>query len=253
MSLTQNITSLTGQVTDLTARVASWIDQADAKIQQALHQIPELAVSYYVDQAAGDDAAAGTVDAPLASIEEAISRIGPTRYGEIWLKSDYTLTTHRIYTQHNTALLVRGYGQSRRLELGLHAVGSLYDGYDYEVGGLMTGGSRGTAVFCFADLNIVWPSAPASGAVMPDIYSALVGSWQQDGPPLLAVELVRCNLEYPADGVGCVLGAAYRASALALKTCTYDAARMAGHWIAGVAAGTATTSVPHVISNLSTL
>lgn len=251
MSLTTEIANLTGQVTNLTDRVDGWISDADAKIAQALATVPELAVTIYVDQINGDDTAAGSEAAPLASLGAAFQRVGPTRLGMIRLMSDYTIQQAREYTQHNTALNIIGHGQRRRLVLGLHPATDA--SADYEVGGLMTGGRYGASVIGFTDMEIVWPSAPASGTLMHERYNSLVSCFYQSGPPLTSLELCRCLLSYPADGVGCVLGADTRTVALAVKSSTYDASRMAGHWIVGIAAGTQTTSVPQVISNLDSL
>lgn len=255
MSLTTDIANLTGQVTDLTARVSDWIDQADARIQQALHQVPELAVSYYVDQVAGDDTAAGTVDAPLASIQEALDRIGPTRMGRIRLKNDYDLPSANLYLYDNTAIRVEGYQAARHMRLGVHTIdGSLPDPagnqVNRKVGGFWSTLRGGSCFLSFYDLNIEWPVT--TEVVAHDRYSALLGCIGSDGPAHMAVEISRCNLIYPDGAKGAVVGADLRAASLMVKFVTYDAG-IAGHWIAGVTAGTPTVDAPHVLSNLTTL
>ena len=112
MSLTTDIANLTGQVTDLTARVSDWIDQADAKITEAVRSIPKLRKRIYVHASEGNDEAEGTQDDPVQTVAEAIRRVPACGWADVWLLSDVMIDASIDAESLTTMSLVSGTGSA---------------------------------------------------------------------------------------------------------------------------------------------
>lgn len=93
MSLTTNIANLTGQVTDLTARMSNWVDQADAKITEAIRSIPKMRKRIYVHATSGNDAAESGPSDPVQTVAAAVRRVPTSGWAEVWLLSDVIIDT----------------------------------------------------------------------------------------------------------------------------------------------------------------
>lgn len=91
MSLETQIAALVASANALTAAVNGKVGEIDVKVDQATAAVPatvraEVVKSFYVDAAVGNDAAAGTLAAPLKTVGAALSKVITGGVGFIYLQ-----------------------------------------------------------------------------------------------------------------------------------------------------------------------
>lgn len=88
-----SLTQAANDIRALEVAVSSKMSVIDTRLNTAAQQVGSTGRTFYVDQANGDDAAAGTQLEPLASLEEAINRHTFGGQTSAILLSDYTVDT----------------------------------------------------------------------------------------------------------------------------------------------------------------
>lgn len=92
----QNINEAADALNQVAVRVDGFVDGADAQVGQVAARYNSDYANIYVDQAVGDDANAGTADAPVATVYRAQRLVPPGAYGNVYVRGNYT-TTNRYF------------------------------------------------------------------------------------------------------------------------------------------------------------
>ncbi|MBN0976961.1 hypothetical protein JTY93_20950 [Pseudomonas hygromyciniae] len=90
MSMETTIASLVAAANKLTSVVNGKVAEIDASVLAAVRAIPDMSRLLHVDAIAGSDLALGTVEAPIKTIKEAMSRTKTTPFVMIALKAGQT-------------------------------------------------------------------------------------------------------------------------------------------------------------------
>lgn len=213
----------------------------DAAVSAAVAAAPNITRVLYVDQVAGNDDNLGTTASPFRTIQRAIDVTPAGGRCEIWLLSDYTLSTHIRLFGHK--ILVRGEEtKGRRLILNEFMP-------DNEA--LPRIGCFWQSAVSSVELSNLTISFPNSSAEVSN-YCALSISSGSNSPLLTSLRLHSCTLELRGTYRGRIIGPETSLVALAVYNTAIPSA-MAGRIVPGVAAGTESKTLSHVITNLSTL
>ncbi|MEG0858974.1 MAG: hypothetical protein RSD81_06525 [Pseudomonas sp.] len=244
MSLETDVANLVTKTTDLIAYFNGKKAGIDAAVAAAVAAVPLMERIWYVNQLSGDDSAAGTLNAPLKTIDKAASNTPAGGVCVVRLQTDYVHSTALVSALRVLNILSDVVGTKRKLSLVYRSDGE----FPYLSGfGLPTWGAIG-----LKDIQLVYPSpagmnpAPVGSAnAMLKIYSANVSS-------IIALKLDACDVQAPADFSGCMMPANGNAIAFESIATSYPTG-WAGRYISGVAAGTDTKTLSNVMTNLATL
>ena len=216
----------------------------DAAVSQAIAAAPAMVRSYWVDQQLGDDAnGLGTEASPFKTIQQAVNATPDGGRVTVWLSKDYVLATS-ITTSGRKLVLAGVAGAGRRLVINefipeggdnLLRMGSFWASTDTNIQ--------------FLNLTV---SLPASSAGDLSAYYALVFASGSSAPTIQQVRMYNCAFELRGTFRGRLLGPGSVLFALSM-TGTAVPSALNGLLITGVAAGTLSKDVGHVITNLSSL
>lgn len=224
-------------------------DDMQTQVNASLANMPEaLRATYHVNPITGSDDNDGSTNGPFATLEKAVGSIPKNGQGTVYLTEDATLSSNVYLPEGSGVSLIISTGKSLYLETFVHGTFNQND-----MGGFYAAHGVAPIALRVQGGRIVWPSNPTNGLVnRHHRYMALLGSNSGSGPAHLHVECVLTEFVMPADGVGCVLGTDFRGGTLAAKSLTLTG-DMAGHWVAGVAAGAVSADVPQIVTNLTSL
>ncbi len=213
----------------------------DAAVSAAVAAAPNITRTLYVDQTAGSDENLGTAASPFKTLQRAIDVTPAGGRCEIWLLSDYTHSSHARLYGHK--ILIRcDETKPRRLTLNeflpdnetLPRIGCFWQ-------------SAASSV----ELSNLTISFPNSAAEVSN-YCALSISSGANSPLIASLRLNACTLELRGTYRGRIIGPETSLVALAVYNTAIPSA-LAGRLVPGVAAGTESKTLSHVITNLSTL
>lgn len=258
---TEQINDLIGAYTDLKNTFETKKAGIETVLSAAAEAYSDFDVTYYVDQAVGNDANPGTQEAPVQTIQRAIDLAPYTALVDVRVRGAYT-TTRRYRTMGRRVSIVAydsewvvvsdpasypaftiSYG------LGFNGIREVW-GFDISWGG-------------YIDLlrwNVKLPSEAAVLAALPTATgdnNRSIGLFSYGGSDRMDVgggSIRYCNIDIPADYYGNLLGD-YGGYYLQLANITTSGAgTYAGSVLPGVAAASPAADYGHLLmTNLATL
>lgn len=213
----------------------------DAAVSAAVAAAPAITRILYVDSQLGSDDNLGTAASPFKTIQKAVDVTPSGGRCEIWLQKDYTLAGHvRLYGRQ--VMLRADEGSGRRLILNEYTP----DTETLPRVGCFWQSSASTLEF--ANLTISFPnSSPAVSN-----YCALSIASGSTAPLIMSVRLWNCVLELRGTYRGRLIGPESMLIMLGVSSTAIPSA-LAGQILPGVAAGTDSKTLPHVLTNVPTL
>jgi hypothetical protein len=245
MSLETEIAALTSKATSL----LDYFGNAKASIANALAAAvaaaPEISRTFYVDQAAGDDLAAGTLAAPMKTINRAVASTPSGGVCDVILLKDYTLdVTLNVRNRH---LMIRGDSSdtnTRKLIINefLSSTGTRMIG-SFQVGSSVSLG--------FADLTLSLPNMALSNGAL-DTYCALIYAGGQTIPGFFPVKLYKVGFDLRGTFSAKIVGVGLPVLSLTAVNTTIPSA-LEGSLISGVSAGKDPNTIPYLLTNIAKL
>ena len=243
MSLETEIAALVAENNKLVTAVNGKMAGINAAVAAAVAAAPTIVRAYWVDPQLGDDAIGlGTDASPFKTLQRAVDATPDGGRVTAWLNKDYVLD--KSITLSGRQLIVAAVaGSGRKLICNefipegdtLPRMGSFW----------MSGGST-------VQLLNVTLSLPASSAGDLSAYYALAFASGSSAPILMQVRMYNCTLELRGTFRGKLIGPGSALYALSM-TGTAVPSALNGSLIVGIAAGTLSKDVGHIITNLSSM
>lgn len=213
----------------------------------------------YVDQQAGNDNSNdyGKPEGALKSLRKACDQVPLNASARILLVSDYDTSKdpNIKYPFGSNMVSVEGVGSNVdgnppiRIKLDYFVDGSnnrQFKSFFQKIHG-------GISAIKFTNVGFDFPEIKEDeGVTHKPLCSIVSNYYHHGGPALIQAGFFRCDFNVPENGVGFVVGSAYKTLALSVIACTFTE-NMRGHWVSDCAAGTKTTDARNVISNLGVL
>ncbi|MFJ7790648.1 hypothetical protein [Pseudomonas sp. NPDC096925] len=215
----------------------------DAAVAAAIAAAPAIVRAYWVDPQLGDDAnGLGTEASPFKTLQKAVDATPDGGRVTAWLAKDYVLDKS-IYTLGRQVVIAGVAGAGRKLVCNefipdgdtLPRMGSFW----------MSNGSS-------VQLLNVTVSLPASSAGDLSSYYALAFASGSSAPILMQVRMYNCAFELRGTFRGKLIGPGAALYALSM-TGTAVPSALNGSLFVGIAAGTLSKDLGHIITNLSSL
>ncbi|HGM4965460.1 TPA: hypothetical protein ACKP0L_003789 [Pseudomonas putida] len=215
----------------------------DAAVSAAIAAAPSIVRVYWVDSQLGDDAnGLGTEASPFKTIQQAVNAAPDGGRVQVWLSKDYVLDKH-ITTAGRRVIIAGVAGAGRKLTCNefipegdtLMRMGSFWLSNDSTVQ--------------FVNLTV---SLPASSAGDLSAYYALIFASGSSAPIMMQARFYNCAFELRGTFRGKVFGPGSVLFALSMIGTAVPSA-LNGALVPGIAAGTLSKDVGHVITNLSSL
>ena len=250
--------TITEQLASLSAEIVGVKNKADAVAAAATTKIAELGTTYqtliatlsttvYVNQTTGLDTNAGTALAPIKTLQRAVAMTPRGGKCRTLLQTNYLLDADLSLDQR--ALFIESdSGVKRRLT---------FDQASEIISAVETRYRRqfilsGFATLHFYGLTVVEPTAN-NPALATDYRRNMIRNSFWGYHSLNAIGISGCDIEIPAaNPFGWFMNAASPMS-LMVSANTITTATVAGRWFEGITAGTASTTLPWLITNLATL
>ncbi|GLO25419.1 hypothetical protein [Pseudomonas putida] len=215
----------------------------DAAVSAAIAAAPSMVRAYWVDQQLGDDAnGLGTEASPFKTLQQAINATPDGGRVQAWLSKDYVLDTS--ITTGGRRLVIAGVaGAGRKL-----ICNEFYPKDDT----LLRFGSfwlSNDSTIQFANITI---SLPATGAGDLSSYYGLIFSSGSSAPIMMQARFYNCAFELRGTFKGRIFGPGSVLFALSMIGTPVPSA-LNGQLVPGIAAGTLSKDVGHVVTNLSSL
>ncbi|KXK67231.1 hypothetical protein BC89_33555, partial [Pseudomonas monteilii] len=191
----------------------------DAALAAAVAAAPAISRTFYIDQVAGDDAAAGTQIAPLKTLAQAIANTPSGGTLEAVLLTDYT---HEVIVHvNNRRVMVRGDSSaSNTRKLILKDFASISEVGKKSMGAFQMSRACGLD---FADLTLSLPDNAALNLPLANYY-ALTYAGGNAMPAHAAVKLYNCVFELRGTFVGKICGPSWGTLSLAAINTSIPAA-----------------------------
>ncbi|SPO59721.1 hypothetical protein [Pseudomonas inefficax] len=243
MSLENEVAGLASVCNKLVDTVNGRMAGINAAVAAAVAAAPLMVRGYWVDPQLGDDAnGLGTEASPFKTVQRAVDATPDCGRVTVWLAKDYVLD-RSITTNGRQVVIGALPGSGRRLILNeftpegdtLPRMGSFW----------MSGGSN-------LQLLNVTLSLPASSAGDLSAYYALCFASGSSAPIIMQVRMYNCAFELRGTFRGKLIGPGSALFALSM-TGTAVPSALNGSLIVGVAAGTLSKDLGHIITNLSSL
>ncbi len=215
----------------------------DAAVSAAVAAAPSIVRVYWVDQQLGDDAnGLGTEASPFKTLQRAVDATPDGGRVQAWLSKDYVLDKHINLTGRR--LIVAGAaGSGRKL---------ICNEFMPEGDTQLRVGSFWLSNDSTVQLVNVTVSLPASSAGELSAYYALVFASGSSAPILIQLRMYNCAFELRGTYRGKLFGPGSVLFVLSMIGTAVPSA-LNGLLIPGIAAGTLSKDVGHVITNLSSL
>ena len=259
MSLEQTISDLTtqaGLLLDLPQTIADAANQQVNAMGNAYqNHLNTGTLTVYLDGLNGSDTGTGLAAQPLKTIHEAVERIPYGGIGTILLVRDYHIAGKNspgfpVYCANKTVTIGTADGIKHKLT---------FERATYDLAGILRrrlsgfGCTSGTHIG-FRGIEIVVPEADGgfTGALPTSISTIVQPIGNQENYTLNSVAIFSCTITLSATPFDVLI---FHGGALALyvNTVVDGDQTIDGSWVKGVAASTSVTSLPDVMSNLSTL
>ncbi|MBA6103423.1 hypothetical protein [Pseudomonas monteilii] len=215
----------------------------DAAVSAAVAAAPSIVRAYWVDPQLGDDNAIGTEASPFKTLQRAVDATPDGGRVTAWLAKDYVLD--KSITTSGRQLVIAGVaGSGRKLICNEF----MPEGSDQ----LTRMGSFWLSNGSTLQLLNVTVSLPASSAGDLSAYYALAFASGSSAPILMQVRMYNCTLELRGTFRGKLIGPGSALIALSM-TGTAVPSALNGSLFVGIAAGTLSKDLGHIITNLSSL
>lgn len=243
MSLETEVAGLASVCNKLVDTVNGRMAGINAAVAAAVAAAPVMVRGYWVDPQLGDDAnGLGTEASPFKTMQRAVDATPDCGRVTVWLAKDYVLDKS-INTNGRQLVIGALPGSGRRLILNefipegdtLPRMGSFW----------MSSGST-------LQLLNVTLSLPASSAGDLSAYYALAFASGSSAPIIMQVRMYNCVFELRGTFRGRLIGPGSALFALSM-TGTAVPSALNGSLVVGIAAGTLSKDLGHVITNLSSL
>lgn len=246
MSLETIVAELVTATNALLATFSAKKSEINLAVSQAIAAIPLNNKKFYVNQVTGVDTAAGTADAPLKTIRQALLM---TPYGgivDVILQADYQLATLLDVDGRCLNLYSDTAGLKRKVKASYYLTAN--GTATFLAGFLMYNGGQVMA----SDIAFEFPSQVGLVPAPFGTRNSFFTSNTVGGTAVVIVKLSSCEVIAPQDWTGWILGAS--ASAIIFEaTGVVFPSNFAGRYINGCAAGTNPASLTNVLTNLPTL
>lgn len=245
--------SLETQIGDLVTKTTALVDiyngkktEIDTAVQKAIAAVPTNKKVLYVHQTNGLDTNDGTINAPLRTLEKAIAMTPVGGVLSLRLLSDYTMTGE-----------IAMEGIKMELRTDTIATRRVLRPVYYKAADGLT-----TFITCFSallgaeyslrDITIELPSATGQSPVPTGGNNALIKANATSPVTNLAIKMINCEVVDLPGATAALTSSSTSALLLAITGTTFPAA-FAGRYSAAIAAGTSSTSVPYLVTNLATM
>lgn len=250
MSLESQIAELVSATNNLITTFNGKKTAIDQAVTAAITAIPSLSKTWYVDQVVGLDTNDGTRATPFKTINKAIASTPAGGLCTVHLLSDYVVDSH--IGVGAAFLVINGADVVRKLQPKYFNVTDSGGSTATYLGGfLMTSFDRNIEV---RSCTIELPSA--AGVIPAPSGGRATAFFKTNGvsalPPIASVALNAVNVTMAADFVGALVGVSASAVVLECVNATFPSG-FGGKYIAGVASGTAPSTLANVLTNLSSL
>ncbi|HGM4965920.1 hypothetical protein [Pseudomonas monteilii] len=215
----------------------------DAAVSAAVAAAPSIVRAYWVDPQLGDDSAIGTEASPFKTLQRAVDATPDGGRVTAWLARDYVLDKS-ITTSGRQLVIAAVAGSGRKLICNEF----MPEGSDQ----LTRMGSFWLSNGSTLQLLNVTVSLPASSAGDLSAYYALAFASGSSAPILMQVRMYNCTLELRGTFRGKLIGPGSALIALSM-TGTAVPSALNGSLFVGIAAGTLSKDLGHIITNLSSL
>lgn len=243
MSLETEVAALTAVNNKLVDTINAKMAGINAAVAAAVAAAPEMYRNYFVDPVIGSDTdGQGTVASPFKTIAKAIAATPLGGRCDATLLKDFTLAGH--VSLNGRKLALRGeLNAGRKLILNEFVP-------DGEA--LMRMGSFWHSDGSTLDISNLTVSFPASSAGDLSAYYCFAFGSGSSAPILNQLRFYNCTLELRGTFRGKIFGPNTALYALQMSS-TVMPSGLAGLILNGVAAGTKSETIPHILTNLSTL
>ncbi|HWD30938.1 hypothetical protein [Pseudomonas sp. GZD-222] len=244
MSLETDVANLVTKTTDLITYFNGKKAGIDAAVSAAVAAAPSISRAFFVDSQLGSDDNLGTSASPFKTLEAAIKAVPAGGRADVTLQRDYTLSAHVVLSGRK--LVVRGEpGAGRKLILNEFQVDN--DGtVNRRMGSFWQGGESAV------ELVSLTLSLPATTPGDNTAYYALSFGSGSSAPAVNQLRLYNLTFELRGAFLGTLMGPGSVLFQLALVGTSLPAS-LNGRLIPGIAAGTESKTLSHVITNLATL
>ena len=243
MSLESQIADLVSATNTLVTTFNTKKTSIDAAVAAAIAAVPAMYRTYYVDQIAGVDTNVGTQEAPLKTIEKALSNTPDGGRCTVVLIGDYTMNS--AVTTNKQFLHIKSLVSAVKVKLNTpyYVQDDLakLPGITFATGG----------VVLLTDITLTLPSI--AGVPVPQaFYNSFFKTGSVAGIPMQTVKFSRCEVLQAADATATLFVQLSSAVTFMVTETTFPAG-FGGRYISGVASGTAPAALSTVITNLGTL
>lgn len=236
--LIQHANVLYERVTELLADQQTFLSDTQTQVAATLAAAPSLYRAFNIDAEIGDDTNIGSIDSPIASIDEAIARSPRSGICDLKVYGEYVID--HIIGVNGQQILIRGDENKRAILRPTHE--NLADNTDFAPG-FSFRGNYGFSALRLQGLKIILPATPST------ISASRLGLVHASNANYTRFHT--CEIEVP-DGCNRSLLTLGGNDALHVSS-TVTPADMGGHWVSGVADGTDPSTLPLFSTNLTSL
>ncbi|NTY91981.1 hypothetical protein [Pseudomonas putida] len=243
MSLETDIAALTAVNNKLVDTVNGKMAGINAAVSAAVAAAPNMVRVYWVDSQLGNDADnIGSEASPFKTLQRAVDATPDGGRVQVWLSKDYVLDKH-VNLQGRKLMVAGVTGAGRKL---------VCNEFIPEGDTFLRMGSfwlSNDSTIQFANMTL---SLPASSAGDLSAYYALAFGSGSSAPIMMQARLYNCAFELRGTFRGKIFGPGSVIFALSIIGTPVPSA-LNGQLVPGIAAGTLSKDVGHVITNLSSL
>lgn len=244
MSLESDVANLVTQTNALLTWFQAQKNSIAAAVSAAIAAVPNNERTWYVNQLTGDDSAAGTINAPLKTIDKALANTPACGICTVRLQADYVHSTAIVSNVRVLNIMNDITGVKRKLTLTYQSDGAASSLAGFGLPSFAGLGLREVILVLPSPAGVV-PTPTGSANILIKTYSSAVTS-------ILSLKLDSCEVQAAADFAGFLMPFANNAAVLESVATSYPSG-FGGRYISGVASGTASNTLSNVVTNLATL
>ncbi|MBA1195471.1 hypothetical protein G7007_21925, partial [Pseudomonas entomophila] len=202
----------------------------NAALAAAIAAVPSNTKRYWVNQISGDDTAAGTAEAPLKTIIQALSRTPSGGLVTIHLQADYVMDSRITIENRRMYIETDKEGVKRKIKAGYYKTA---DGVATYMAGFLLRGGEALLTYTQVELPSQAGLVPVPAGMRNSFFTADV----QGGSVAASVKLSSSEVISAADSSACLIGATQSAVVLQVIDTIFPA-NFGGRYVFGVSAGT---------------
>lgn len=246
MSLESTIADLVTKTTNLLDYFNNKKAGIDAAVAAAIAAVPANLKVFYVNQLTGVDTNVGSTSAPLKTLDRALYNTPVGGVCRVYLQDDYTMSSNINVDGRFLTIFSDVTGTRRKLipvyYLAAEGTANYLSGFP-----IMNGGQ-----IMMQDIVIPIPSSAGLAIAPTGFTCSMFKTTSNGGTPIVAVKMTQCEVTAPADFPGALLGVPNSAVVFEVLAVSFPVG-FNGRYLFGVSAGTASNTLPNVLTNLSTL